>query len=585
MNLRGKHMIKKFISYYKPHKKLFFLDMLCAFMVSILDLIFPMITRNILHDTLPNKDVRALYVFVFVLIVIYILKYLCSYFIEYWGHIVGVRIQYDMRRDVFSHLQKLPFTYFDNNKTGHIMSRIINDLMEISELAHHGPEDLFISIVMIIGSFIALCTINVKLTIIIFAFIPLIIWFAMSKRIKLANAFKDVRVKVADVNSNLENSISGIRVSKSFNNEEYEMDKFNEGNERFKESRSFAYKYMAQFSSGIKLLMDMLQVLVIGAGGYFYFKGDINVPDLVAYLLYINFFMQPIRRLAGFIEQYQSGMTGFERFIELMNIEPEIKDEEGTMVLKNPKGDIVFNNVSFSYDDDNKSVLDNINFIANGGKTLALVGPSGGGKTTLCQLIPRFYEVTSGDISIDGVSIKDITLKSLRDNIGFVQQDVFIFSGTIRDNILYGKPEATNEEIIEAAKNANIHEFIMSLPEEYDTYVGDRGVKLSGGQKQRISIARVFLKNPPILILDEATSALDNETELMIQKSLEELSKGRTTLVVAHRLSTIKNAHKIMVLDKDGIVEEGNHEKLVKENGIYAKLYNAQFKGYIPDFI
>lgn len=575
-------MIKKFTSYYRPHKKLFFLDIFCAFLIAILDLIFPMITRRILQDTLPNRNIRALVIFLFILVIIYIIKYICSYFIEYWGHIVGVRIQYDMRRDIFSHLQKLPFSYFDNHKTGHIMSRIINDLMEISELAHHGPEDLFISIVMIVGSFIALCTININLTLVIFAFVPFMVWFAMSKRIKLSKAFKDVRGKVADVNSRLENSISGIRVSKSFANEDYEMEKFDEGNLKFKKSRSFAYKYMAEFYSGIRFLIDILHVIVIGAGGYFYFKGKINMPDIVAYLLYINFFMQPIRRLAMFMEQYQSGMAGFGRFLELMNIEVEDNEKEGAIELSNVEGNIEFKDVSFSYGD-SKEILNNLNIYVEKGESVALVGPSGGGKSTLCQLIPRFYEVTSGDIFIDGHNIKDLTLKSLRENIGFVQQDVFLFAGTINENILYGNPMASEEDIIKAAKNANIHEFIMSLPEKYNTYVGERGIKLSGGQKQRISIARVFLKNPPILILDEATSALDNATELMIQKSLEELSKGRTTLVVAHRLSTIKNADNIIVLTKEGILEKGNHEKLMKENGIYAKLYNAQFKGYIPD--
>ncbi|MFX0548501.1 ABC transporter ATP-binding protein [Hathewaya histolytica] len=575
-------MIKKFTSYYRPHRKLFFLDIFCAFLIAILDLIFPMITRRILQDTLPNRNIRALIIFLFILVIIYIIKYICSYFIEYWGHIVGVRIQYDMRRDIFSHLQKLPFSYFDNHKTGHIMSRIINDLMEISELAHHGPEDLFISIVMIVGSFISLCTINIKLTLVIFAFVPFMVWFAMSKRIKLSKAFKDVRGKVADVNSRLENSISGIRVSKSFANEDYEMEKFDEGNLKFKKSRSFAYKYMAEFYSGIRFLIDILHVIVIGAGGYFYFKGKINMPDIVAYLLYINFFMQPIRRLAMFMEQYQSGMAGFGRFLELMNIEVEDNEKEGAIELSNVEGKIEFKDVSFSYGD-SKEILNNLNIYVEKGESVALVGPSGGGKSTLCQLIPRFYEVTSGDIFIDGYNIKDLTLKSLRENIGFVQQDVFLFAGTINENILYGNPMASEEDIIKAAKNANIHEFIMALPEKYNTYVGERGIKLSGGQKQRISIARVFLKNPPILILDEATSALDNATELMIQKSLEELSKGRTTLVVAHRLSTIKNADNIIVLTKEGILEEGNHEKLMKENGIYAKLYNAQFKGYIPD--
>lgn len=491
-------------------------------------------------------------------------------------------MQYDMRKEIFSHLQKLPFSYFDDNKTGHIMSRIVNDLMEVSELAHHGPEDLFISLVMLVGAFVALCTIDWRLTLIVFAFVPVMIIFSIKKRVKMTNAFKEVRKKVADVNAQLENSISGIRVAKSFTNEDYEMKKFNEGNDKFRISREFAYKAMAEFYSGIHFLIDVLNVIVICVGGIFTYKGIITSGDLVAYLLYISIFMQPIRRLTSFIEQYQSGMAGFERFMEIMNIQPDIKDREDAVELKDVKGDIEFRNVAFNYND-KKSVLSNINLKVEAGKTLALVGPSGGGKTTLCHLIPRFYEVTEGGIFIDGKNIKDLTLESLRKNIGIVHQDVFLFTGTIKENILYGNPDATDKEVIDAAKRANIHDFIINLPDGYDTYVGERGIKLSGGQKQRISIARVFLKNPPILILDEATSALDNATEIIIQKSLEKLSEGRTTIVVAHRLSTIKNADEIIVLTANGIEEKGSHEELIKKNGIYAKLYNSQFKGYIPD--
>lgn len=577
-------MIKKFISYYSPHKKLFILDMVCAFLVASLDLVFPMLTRNILNEALPQNNIRRVFIFTGVLGILYVFKLIFNYIVEYWGHVVGVRMQYEMRKDIFSHLQTLPFKYFDDNKTGHIMSKIINDLMEISELAHHGPEDLFISAVMLIGSFIALCTINVQLTLIIFATIPFMIWFAMSKRIKMSEAFRAVRKEVANVNSSLENSISGIRVSKSFTNEEYEMEKFDEGNEQFKESRQYAYKYMAEFSSGVKFFVDLLNVIIIGFGGYFIYKKWIDLPDLVAYLLYIQFFMQPIRRLTSFVEQYQSGMAGFERFVELMNIKPEIVDKDNAIALKNVKGDIKLTDVTFSYND-KASILSNLSLHIEEGKTLALVGPSGGGKTTLCHLIPRFYELSEGDIFIDGNSIKDVTLKSLRQNIGIVQQEVFLFTGTIKENILYGRPDASDEDVIEAAKNANIHEFIMSLSDGYDTYVGERGVKLSGGQKQRMSIARVFLKNPPILILDEATSALDNATEVIIQKSLEELSKGRTTLVVAHRLSTVRNADEIVVITDKGIQEKGTHDELISTSGIYSQLYNAQFKGYIPDEI
>lgn len=577
-------MIKKFISYYGPHKKLFMLDMVCAFLVAALDLVFPMLTRNILNEALPQNNIRRVFIFTGVLAVLYVFKLLFNYIVEYWGHVVGVRMQYEMRKDIFSHLQTLPFKYFDDNKTGHIMSKIINDLMEISELAHHGPEDLFISAVMLIGSFIALCTINVNLTLIIFATIPFMIWFAMSKRIKMTEAFRAVRKEVANVNSSLENSISGIRVSKSFTNEEYEMEKFDEGNEQFKESRQHAYKYMAEFSSGVKFFVDMLNVIIIGFGGYFIYKKFIDLPDLVAYLLYIQFFMQPIRRLTSFVEQYQSGMAGFERFVELMNIEPEIVDKDNAKTLENVKGDIKLTDVTFSYND-KASILSNLSLHVEAGKTLALVGPSGGGKTTLCHLIPRFYELSEGEIFIDGNSIKDVTLRSLRQNIGLVQQEVFLFTGTIKENILYGRPDASDEDVIEAAKNANIHDFITSLNDGYDTYVGERGVKLSGGQKQRMSIARVFLKNPPILILDEATSALDNATEIIIQKSLEQLSKGRTTLVVAHRLSTVRNADEIVVITDKGIQEKGTHDELIATSGIYSKLYNAQFKGYIPDEI
>lgn len=577
-------MFKKFIKYYRPHIKLFMLDMACAFLAAGADLFYPMISRRIIDDVIPNRQIDMLYKLSLFLVILYLLKLLFNYTVEYWGHVVGVRMQYDMRKEVFSHLQELPFSYFDDNKTGHIMSRIVNDLMEVSELAHHGPEDLFISFVMILGSFAALCTIDWRLTIIVFAFVPIMFWFAIKKRVKMGNAFREVRKKVANVNAQLENSISGIRVAKSFTNEEYEMDKFDEGNNKFRESREFAYKAMAEFFSGIHFLIDILNVIVILAGGIFTYKNLITPGELVAYLLYINLFMQPVRRLTSFIEQYQTGMTGFERFIEIMEIEPDIKDNEGAEELKNIKGEIEFNNVTFNYDD-KKSILSNMDLKVEAGKTLALVGPSGGGKTTLCHLIPRFYEVNEGDIFIDGKSIKNLTLKSLRKNIGMVQQEVFLFTGTIKENILYGNPDAKDEEVIEAAKNANIHEFIMNLPDGYDTYVGERGIKLSGGQKQRISIARVFLKNPPILILDEATSALDNATEIIIQQSLEKLSKDRTTIVVAHRLSTIKSADEIVVLTSNGVEERGSHEELLNNNGIYFKLYNAQFKGYIPDEI
>ncbi|WP_265450249.1 ABC transporter ATP-binding protein [Clostridium sp. cpc1] len=541
-----------------------------AFIVALCDLFYPMITRQIINDIIPNGKIRLLFFWAISLLIIYIMKYFLNHFIQYWGHMVGVRIQADMRKRVFNHLQTLPFTYFDENKTGVIMSRIINDLMEISELAHHGPEDLFISIIMLIGSFIILCTINVPLTIISFIFIPILVWFSMKNRLKMEKAFMDSRVKIGDLNADLENSIAGIRVSKAFTNREYENEKFEVGNKRFVGARQMAYKSMADYFSGMYFFIDILDLIVLIAGGYFVYKNLINFGDLVAYLLFIKMFMTPIRKLISFVEQYQSGVTGFERYRQLLSVKPE-KDKEEAKALENIKGAIEFKNVSFKYDEDTH-ILNDLSFKVKEGKTLALVGPSGGGKTTLCNLIPRFYNIDKGDILIDDNSIYDINISSLRKNIGIVQQDVFLFTGTIKENILYGNPEANYEEVVKAAKLANIHEFIESLPEGYNTYIGERGIKLSGGQKQRLSIARVFLKNPPILILDEATSALDNATEYLIQKSLEKLSNGRTTIVVAHRLSTIKNADEIMVLTDKGIEERGTHEELLALDGIYSEL-------------
>lgn len=486
-----------------------------------------------------------------------------------------------MRKDIFSHLQTLPFSYFDNNKTGHIMSRIINDLRDITELAHHGPEDIFISAVMLVGSFFILMGIEWRLTLIIFSFIPAMIWFAINKRKKMESAFKDVRKKIADVNAQLENSISGIRVSKSFTSEDYEIAKFDDGNHSFSSARKQSYKVMAEFEAGIDIISNVLNLLVISVGGYFVYTEVINIGDLFAYTLYVNFFMQPIKRLTNITQQLQDGATGFERFLEIMNIKPDIMDRENSVNLDDVKGKIKFEDVSFSYNNGEESVLSNINLTINEGKTVAIVGPSGAGKSTLCHLIPRFYDISSGRIIIDDTDIKDIKLKSLRSNIGLVQQDVFLFTGTIKENILYGKPSANDEDVIKAAKKAKIHDFIESLPEGYDTYIGEKGVMLSGGQKQRISIARIFLKDPAILILDEATSALDNETEAAVQESLEALSKGRTALVIAHRLSTIKNADEILVLTNEGVVEQGKHEELLLQDGLYSHLYNSQFKGLV----
>lgn len=564
-------MIKKFIKYYKPYKKLFFMDLLAALLFAVCNLVYPMITREIMNEVVPNKDLRMLVIFAFTLLFIFIMKAFLNHFMQYWGHVVGVRMQADMRSEVFTHLQKLPNSYFDNHKTGETMSRIINDLMDISELAHHGPEDLFISIVMFVGSFLILLNVNIPLTLIIFAILPFVVIFAARQKRRMQKAFMETRVTTGEVNATLENSIAGMKVTKSFCNEKEELNKFNESNNVFKKARQAAYKVMADYFSGMNLFMDLLELIALVAGGYFTYLGEINLGDFAAYILYVKMFIEPIKKLINFTEQYQNGMTGFERFMEIINEDVE-KEVENPVELKNIKGDIEINNVSFTYED-KKQVLNNLNLSIEAGKTVALVGPSGGGKTTLCNLIPRFYDFEEGDIRIDGKSIKNVSLKSLRKNIGVVGQDVFLFTGTIKENILCAKPNASNEEIIAAAKKARIHDFIMSLPETYDTYIGERGVKLSGGQKQRISICRVFLKNPPIIILDEATSALDNVTEREIQKSLEELSKDRTNLVVAHRLSTIKNADEIIVLTDRGIAERGTHEELISNGGIYSKLH------------
>lgn len=564
-------MLKEFIKYYKPYKKLFILDLIAAFAVALCDLVYPMITRNIMNEVVPNKDSRMLIVFAVTLLLIFIVKAGLNYFMQYWGHVVGVRMQADMRSYVFTHLQKLPNSYFNDNKSGVIMSKIINDLMEVSELAHHGPEDLFVSLVMLIGSFLILLGINVPLTLIIFAILPFIILYAVTQRKRMSKAFMDTRVKTGDVNATLENSIAGMRVTKSFCTEKEELEKFNESNDIFRHAREGAYKVMAEYFSGMFLFIDILNLVVLIVAGYFTYMNYINLGDFAAYLLYVNLFIQPIRKLINFTEQYQNGMTGFERFSEIINEETE-KEAKNPIELKDVKGNIEIENVSFTYEDDNE-VFKNLSLSVEAGKTVALVGPSGGGKTTLCNLIPRFFDFEEGDIKIDGISVKDVSLNSLRTNIGVVAQDVFLFTGTIKENIIIGKSGATDKEVIDACKKARIHDFIMTLPNGYDTYVGERGIKLSGGQKQRISIARIFLKNPPIMILDEATSALDNVTEQEIQKSLEELGKDRTNLVVAHRLSTIQSADEIIVLTQNGIEERGTHKELIEKGGVYSKLH------------
>lgn len=569
-------MLRSFAHYYKPHWKLFVFDMICALVAAGCDLVYPVVSRNIINTYIPDKNIRLILTWCAALLVIYIIQTIMQYFMQYQGHIVGVRMQADMRRDVFEHLQKLPFSYFDEHKTGVIMSRIVNDLMDISEFAHHGPEDLFISLVTVVGAFIILCTVNIPLTLITFAVLPFLVLFIIKKRSAMTLAFRKNRIEIAEVNASLENSIAGIRVSRAFTGEREEEKKFAENNQRYVTVRERSYRVMAEFFSGTNFLTSLMNVVILAAGGYCVYRGVINVGDMVAYMLFINMFVNPIKKLIQFVEMFQNAITGYVRFQELMNVKPE-QDEKGAIELKDVRGEIVFDDVTFHYDE-NKEVLSHISLTFPQGKMVAIVGPSGGGKTTLCHLIPRFYEISGGSILVDGHDIRDVTRASLRRQIGIVQQDVFLFTGTIFDNIAYGKLGASREEVYEAAKKANIHDYIMSLPEGYDTFVGERGVKLSGGQKQRISIARVFLKNPPILVLDEATSALDNVTENYIQDSLDELCKNRTTIVVAHRLSTIKNADEIIVMDRDGIEERGTHEELLaRGNGIYKELYEAQF--------
>lgn len=572
-------MLKRFFSYYKPHLKLFTLDMLCALIVAVCNLFYPKITGNIIDIYVPEGRLDLVLIWSGVLLGIYVVKALLNYVIQYWGHVMGVRIQGDMRRDFFNHLQRLPLSYFDENKTGTIMSRIINDLFEISELAHHGPEDLFLSLISLVGALVMVALINPWLALITLAIVPLMCWFAIIQRRRQKQAFADMRKETGEINAQVESSVSGIRVSRAYTATNHELKKFEVANKRFQTARGKAYKQMGIFHSGMGLFADILYLVGLCAGGVFLFYKQIDGGQFTTYVLYITMIISPIRTLTAIFESIQNGMTGFARFTEIMDM-PAEKDDEDAIDVDKLEGNIAFEHVTFHYNDAKKGlVLDDVSFQVDAGKTIALVGPSGGGKTTMCHLIPRFYELAGGKITIDGLDITKISRFSLRKNIGIVQQDVFLFGGSIRDNIAYGNVDATDEEILQASKRANIHEFVMSLPDGYDTEVGERGVKLSGGQKQRISIARAFLKNPPILILDEATSALDNVTEMQIQESLAELSKGRTTIVVAHRLSTIKNADEIMVVTKNGIEEKGTHQQLMAiENGIYADLYERQFK-------
>ena len=570
-------MLKRFLSYYKPHKLTFALDMLASFAMSVIAIFYPMITRKMLNELIPNEQYKEIVIYGVGLLLVYVLRMGLGYFVQYQGHMMGVKMQKKMRSDLFAHIEKLPFSFFDNNETGKIMTRMTSDLFDVVELAHHGPENVLITSVTVIISFSYLMSINIPLSLILLACVPLLIIVSSLLRKKMRTAFKKRREANAVINAALESSISGIRVTKAFNNAEKEIEKFSLGNVQFVENSRNAYKYMGKFHSQTTFITDVFNVILLIAGGLLLFNGDIKeFGDYSAFIVSINLFINPINTLIRFMESFQDGVTGFERFTEILDT-PIEQDSPDAVDMPKAQGSIEFKNVTYGYGDGD-NVLKNVSLKIDKGKTYALVGSSGGGKTTICHLIPHFYDVREGQILIDGMDINSITRNSLRKNIGIVQQDVYLFNSSIKENILYGRLDATDQEVIDAAKRANIHEYIMSLPNGYDTVIGERGVKLSGGQKQRLSIARVFLKNPPILILDEATSALDNATEILIQQSLDELCKGRTTIVVAHRLSTIKNADRIAVVSGGEICECGSHEQLIAQNGIYATLYNQQFK-------
>lgn len=573
--------LKKFLHYYKPHKAMLIFDLICATVVSLVDISFPQIL-NILNKSLFTMDATViLHTIGFVaigLIVMYLIKLFCDYFIATWGHIMGSRMESAMRSDLFDKMQRLPFSYYDKNNTGEMMTKMVSDLFDISEVAHHGPENLFLAFLKLIGSFVLLMMVHVPLTLILFAVVIIMCIFSVFQNKRMKRAFSDNNKKIANINAQLQDSLAGIRVVKSFANETVEKEKFQKANVSFLSSKKHSYHAFGRFQSGNLYFQGILFTVILVFGGIFIAQGTLNAPDLALYALYINIFINPITILVNFMEVFQKGMAGFSRFLEIMETPIEIEDKPNAPDLNDVKGNIQYQHVFFSYDGVH-NVLNDINFEIPAGKTIALVGPSGGGKSTICALLPRFYDVSDGSISIDGVDIRDVTQKSLRKSIGVVQQDIYMFWGTVRDNIAYGKPGASEEEIMQAAKFANIHDFIMSLDDGYDTMVGERGTRLSGGQKQRIAIARVFLKDPKILILDEATSALDNESERFIQASLEQLAKNRTTIVIAHRLSTIRHADEILVIDQHQIIERGSHEELLKQNGLYTKYYNMQFDG------
>ncbi len=575
--MKMKDNLKKMISYYHPYMRTFVIDMIFAFLSAAITLVLPLIIRYVTSEVIYMEKSEALHsVFLLGILMFAMLALYCysNFYISNYGHVMGAKIEYDMRAEIFEHFQKLSFSYYDNQKTGELMSRITTDLFDITELMHHGPENIAISLVKLIGAMLILFFISPVLTAAAFLLVPIMFVYAYYLNKKMKRAFARNRVKIAEINGQIEDNLSGIRVVKSFANEKIEEEKFRQGNNGFLSAKKNSYKYMGSYHAGLDTFTTLIQVVVILAGTIFITEQIITVSDLVTFLLYIGIFTEPIRTLINFTEQFQNGYTGFERFLEIMHIEPDIKDKENAVELNNVKGDISFENVSFGYTDSLEQVLHNVNLHVSAGSYIALVGSSGAGKTTLCSLIPRFYEVTSGSVKIDGIDIRDIKLKSLRNHIGVVQQDTYLFAGTIFENISYGKPNASREEVIAAAKNANAHEFIMSLSNGYDTDIGQGGLKLSGGQKQRLSIARVFLKNPPILIFDEATSALDNESEKVVQESLEKLAANRTTFVIAHRLSTIRNAEKILVLTENGVEESGTHEELMQRHGVYEKLYS-----------
>ncbi|AFS77472.1 ABC transporter, permease/ATP-binding protein [Gottschalkia acidurici 9a] len=569
-------MLKRFFSYYKPYKSLFILDFSCAIIAALLELTFPLALNKVVDDLLPGQDWSLILWGCMGLLGIYMFSSILHYVVTYWGHKLGINIEGDMRKKLFTHVQKLSFSFFDNKKTGHLVSRMTNDLMDIGEIAHHGPEELFIAVMTLVGAFGLMISINWRLALLTFITIPFLIYLSIYFSRKMTRAFDRMYTDIADFNARVENNVSGIRVVKAFANEKYEIDKYNVNNERFRQTKLDSYKIMAWNSSISYVLMKFVTLFVLVCGTWFVIREDMTYGEFMAFVLLSNVFLQPIKQINSVIEMYPKGIAGFKRYIDLLETSPDIEDSEDAIHVDNLKGNIEYSQVDFGYEGGHK-ILKNIDLTINAGETIALVGPSGAGKTTLCSLLPRFYEVESGAITIDGIDIRKMTLESLRSHIGIVQQDVFLFNGTIRENIVYGKLDATEDEIWQALRRAQLEELIQSQPEGLDTVIGERGVKLSGGQKQRLSIARMFLKNPSILILDEATSALDTETEAAIQKALEELSHGRTTLIIAHRLATIKNADRIVVVTEEGIIEEGNHNDLLDRDGVYSNLYKAQF--------